>query len=629
MREVTSKELKKLIEEEMTFISEVPNKTKQPAVLNEAFALLPWVLPMLLPVVGERAAMSMSDYPELEEGLNAMTPQLNAVTNDLSRELAIMTVVMDGIDQAGRYGDTSQNIQMADVFQEALASSFSEVANNTLSAELLNELIKEEHRKVIDDIGSGKIILNEIGPAGVLAAMGGWKMIGMAAAAGAAAFGATRVGTMGIEDRMDRTLKQSQAFLDSLDGIAGRLATTNGRVKEYIGARSYDEIVSRITFSDDLALDSDLVAESKDIGISELTQMIMAEWSTLNEAIPNIADRVGVAFTTSRGTNPAFAWLQTGVSQTNQAIAVKMINGVAQPDSARAFTPQQIANSRRYVPGTGKHVVTTPTPANLRLYQTTAGWKPNTPIRFAPTTSAGTPAGTPPGTAASPGAAPPRGTPTPTTQTAGMSGFASKTRTVAQGTGAVIPASGNPAPSGMGTSTAGMRPSHGGYPSSPNVQAPSTSAATTNPAGAVRGTVRTGPGRTGGPAPSTTQTSPRGGLRGRLDALKQRLPGFAKATAPAAVASPSGGGGALQAGSKLGRFGGPASIVLAGVFAYWVSPDDNDAEAAVRQAEGEAQDLIQLQQRDCATYEREFQAYKSSGSGKTALANAMKSTVGI
>lgn len=402
MREITSRELRNIINEEVELLS-VKNRDDESS-LNE-FVWAPIVAGIVLPMVGSTAGSSigtmLSDYPELEEKLAVAGSSLQSAANELAEEMTRMAVVLHAIEIEQQSGDLSQQAAMDSVFTGSQNESF-------LTAALLNKLIQEEHSIFLEDLSSGKIQLNEALP---LAALGLTKgVLWLTAAATAASAGGAYLGTKGLEDMLERTIQQVESFCEALIQLVDRVTASNEKIKNFVGSNNYDSIMADVVVAWDA---QGLQNEAKHVGIDELTSMIMNEWA--NVELENLITELGVGGiipTNTLGsiTPPGVQGRIGGVPLAQVCSGIPGCAGmkVVGGSTASGWNVAPVNSAGRVI-GTG----TIPVTGNAaRMISSTNAMA----ARSLPTVSAPTaPVGTPPGTATPPGAAPQRVTPNPRT----------------------------------------------------------------------------------------------------------------------------------------------------------------------------------------------------------------------
>ena len=280
MKKMTARDLQKMINEELTIL-----QTKAPAgkkKLNEGLALA--IVPMIGGAAGSWLGSKFSEFPELEADLDAIGQDLNQVHKDLGIQAGRMITALAAIKITQRKGDITQTAGFDAITEGAIfPSGTGEVF---LTAELLNQVIKEEHaeftRRLIatkkKNQGS-KSNINEIAP-----------LLGLgllALAAGTATAVGTALGDEGAEAKLKRAIKMAENFTNDFIRIHDEMMNINDEFKDYIEQGSpgaYEQLVVAIspTLGSEPGGGAQDMAESV-LDMANLTSMIMEEWNSLNE----------------------------------------------------------------------------------------------------------------------------------------------------------------------------------------------------------------------------------------------------------------------------------------------------------------------------------------------------------
>ena len=365
MKKMTAKDLQKMINEEMKLLNSMPADNND--TLNEGAGLVAMLAATAGSMVGERIGKYFSEFPELEKLLVRESANIETVHADLGVEAGRMVLISAAIKRSGLAGDLSSSDSMGSVFEESLVHSATNTGETVLSAELLNQIIKEEHEDFMNRLlytqkstgNNSKQVLNEIAP---LLAIG-LLALGSAVVAGTA----SALGDEGIESRLERAIKQVGHFCTAFEDCYTKLEKSNSEFAAYINASSpgaYEELIINNASSLSSEMGQLRLNESiaKALGVDELANMIMQEWNMLNEDAAGNA--VGKLFYTNSVTGPPARnalsqaqalvktkWIAIGTTPAGEVIAAQVGNGgKVVADSAKTFSASAVAKGAKVVP---------------------------------------------------------------------------------------------------------------------------------------------------------------------------------------------------------------------------------------------------------------------------------------
>ena len=560
MKKMTAKDLQKMINEEMKLLNSMPADNND--TLNEGAGLVAMLAATAGSMVGERIGKYFSEFPELEKLLVRESANIETVHADLGVEAGRMVLISAAIKRSGLAGDLSSSDSMGSVFEESLVHSATNTGETVLSAELLNQIIKEEHEDFMNRLlytqkstgNNSKQVLNEIAP---LLAIG-LLALGSAVVAGTSA----ALGDEGIESRLERAIKQVGHFCTAFEDCYTKLEKSNSEFAAYINASSpgaYEELIINNASSLSSEMGQLRLNESiaKALGVDELANMIMQEWNMLNEDAAGNA--VGKLFYTNSVTGPPARnalsqaqalvktkWIAIGTTPAGEVIAAQVGNGgKVVADSAKTFSASAVAKGAKVVPSgqlASLANVASQGGSRASAMKIAGGGK------FGAQTAAA-------GTQAAAG----------TTQAA-----AGTTKTAAAG--GKVAAAGTAVKGRVAAAGTAVKTSWGAYSAS---------------ASAAKGA---------GPATKAV---------------------FGLSSAPA---------GASLWGKMGGLGGGPATIVIGGLLAFAGAPDESEREAEAMAAEEGTMQTIKNMQKEVDTYTKQWKDYKTrNGSqGRQRMRTAIK-----